>query len=33
MLTDDKNIIDIQFAFQYKNNTANWIFNNINQKK
>src|SRR5204862_603048 len=29
MLTDDENIIDIQFAVQYKlKNAADWVFNN-----
>ncbi|MFX7090379.1 SPFH domain-containing protein, partial [Acinetobacter baumannii] len=29
MLTDDENIIDIQFAVQYKlKNAAEWLFNN-----
>jgi len=33
MLTDDENIIDIQFAVQYKlKNAANWIFNNREQE-
>ncbi|MES2935028.1 MAG: FtsH protease activity modulator HflK [Pseudomonadota bacterium] len=33
MLTDDENIIDIQFAVQYKlNNAADWIFNNRDQE-
>ncbi|MEC4721422.1 FtsH protease activity modulator HflK [Noviherbaspirillum sp. CPCC 100848] len=32
MLTDDENIIDIQFAVQYKlKNAAEWIFNNREQ--
>jgi modulator of FtsH protease HflK len=32
MLTDDENIIDIQFAVQYKlKNAADWIFNNRDQ--
>lgn len=32
MLTDDENIIDIQFAVQYKlKDPANWIFNNRDQ--
>ncbi len=32
MLTDDENIIDIQFAVQYKLNSASeWIFNNRDQ--
>jgi membrane protease subunit HflK len=33
MLTDDENIIDIQFAVQYKlKNAANWIFSNREQE-
>lgn len=33
MLTDDENIIDIQFAVQYKlKSAANWIFNNRDQE-
>ncbi|BCG49644.1 FtsH protease activity modulator HflK [Candidatus Profftella armatura (Diaphorina cf. continua)] len=33
MLTDDENIIDIQFAVQYKlKNAADWMFNNIDQE-
>ncbi|MEB0138368.1 MULTISPECIES: FtsH protease activity modulator HflK [unclassified Undibacterium] len=32
MLTDDENIIDIQFAVQYKlGNAADWLFNNRDQ--
>ncbi len=32
MLTDDENIVDIQFAVQYKiKNPADWIFNNRDQ--
>src|SRR5450830_426255 len=32
MLTDDENIIDIQFAVQYKlKNAADWLFNNRDQ--
>jgi membrane protease subunit HflK len=34
MLTDDENIIDIQFAVQYKlKNAADWIFNNRDQEE
>jgi membrane protease subunit HflK len=34
MLTDDENIIDIQFAVQYKlKNAADWIFNNSDQEE
>jgi membrane protease subunit HflK len=34
MLTDDENIIDIQFAVQYKlKNAAEWIFNNSDQEE
>lgn len=34
MLTDDENIVDIQFAVQYKlKNAADWIFNNRNQEE
>lgn len=34
MLTDDGNIIDIQFAVQYKlKSAADWIFNNRDQKE
>lgn len=34
MLTDDENIIDIQFAVQYKlKNAAEWIFNNREQEE
>lgn len=33
MLTDDENIIDIQFAVQYKlKNPADWVFNNRDQE-
>lgn len=33
MLTDDENIIDIQFAVQYKlKNAADWVFNNRDQE-
>ncbi len=33
MLTDDENIIDIQFAVQYKlKNAAEWLFNNRDQE-
>ena len=33
MLTDDENIIDIQFAVQYKlKNASDWIFNNRDQE-
>ena len=34
MLTDDENIIDIQFAVQYKlKNASDWIFNNRDQEE
>lgn len=34
MLTDDENIIDIQFAVQYRlKNAADWLFNNRNQEE
>jgi modulator of FtsH protease HflK len=34
MLTDDENIIDIQFAVQYKlKNAADWVFNNRDQEE
>ncbi|RJF98718.1 FtsH protease activity modulator HflK [Noviherbaspirillum saxi] len=34
MLTDDENIIDIQFAVQYKlKNASEWIFNNRDQEE
>jgi len=34
MLTDDENIIDIQFAVQYKlKNASDWVFNNRNQEE
>ena len=34
MLTDDENIIDIQFAVQYKlKNAADWVFNNRSQEE
>ena len=34
MLTDDENIIDIQFAVQYKlKSAADWIFNNSDQEE
>ncbi len=34
MLTDDENIIDIQFAVQYKlKNAAEWVFNNRDQEE
>ena len=34
MLTDDENIVDIQFAVQYKlKNAADWIFNNRDQEE
>lgn len=34
MLTDDENIIDIQFAVQYKlKNAADWLFNNRDQEE
>jgi membrane protease subunit HflK len=34
MLTDDENIIDIQFAVQYKlNNAADWLYNNRDQEE
>ncbi|MES2534995.1 MAG: FtsH protease activity modulator HflK [Pseudomonadota bacterium] len=34
MLTDDENIIDIQFAVQYRlKNPADWIFNNRDQEE
>ncbi|MFZ6767034.1 FtsH protease activity modulator HflK [Undibacterium sp. Di26W] len=33
MLTDDENIVDIQFAVQYKlNNAADWLYNNRDQE-
>jgi membrane protease subunit HflK len=33
MLTDDENIVDIQFAVQYKlKNAADWVFNNRDQE-
>ena len=34
MLTDDENIIDIQFAVQYKlKNASDWVFNNRDQEE
>lgn len=34
MLTDDENIIDIQFAVQYKlKNAADWVYNNRDQEE
>lgn len=34
MLTDDENIVDIQFAVQYKlNNAADWLYNNRDQEE
>lgn len=34
MLTDDENIIDIQFAVQYRlNDAAQWVFNNRDQEE
>jgi membrane protease subunit HflK len=34
MLTDDENIIDIQFAVQYRlKNAADWVFNNRDQEE
>jgi membrane protease subunit HflK len=34
MLTDDENIIDIQFAVQYKlKNASEWVFNNRDQEE
>jgi membrane protease subunit HflK len=34
MLTDDENIIDIQFAVQYRlKNAADWVFNNRDQEQ
>ena len=34
MLTDDENIIDIQFAVQYKlNDAAKWLYNNADREE